>query len=92
MKEPTEITITMNDRSFELSFPVRDEEMLEIILAALDEYVKNGSPLKVKQTYMSSLSDSVRIITRLLSKSSQVLEWRDEVRQLIRVLQKQAKD
>ena len=88
MKEPKEVTISISDRFLTIDLAVQDEDLIETFFTGLTEYVKNGLPIKVKQTYMNAPSDSVNIITKLISKSVQMDEWRDEINQLISVLRK----
>ncbi len=90
MKKFDEIEITLTENSFGLSFSVMDEDLLDVVMDALEEYVKRGFPIKLRQTYMTSPSDSVKMIIKLISKMSQMEEWRGEIKQLIRVLKKQA--
>ena len=88
MKETKEIGVSISDRSFDISLDVEDVELIEAILRALNEYVKEGFPIKISQSYMTSLSESKRVISKFISKSRQMDEWRDEIRQLISVLRK----
>ena len=88
MREAKEIGVSISDRSFDISLDVKDVELIEAILRALNEYVKEGFPIKIRQAYMTSISDSTRIIPKFISKSRQMDEWRDEIRQLISVLRK----
>ena len=88
MKEIKEITVSISDRTFNIDFPVKDKELIEIIFDAVTEYVNRGFSIKVRQTYMNSPSDSVKIVSKIISKGEQMGEWKDEIRQLISVLRK----
>jgi len=87
-REPREITISMTGRDFVLELALKDVDLIETIFSALTEYVNNGSPIKIRQTYITSPSDSVKIISKIISKREKMDEWKEEVRQLISVLRK----
>ncbi len=87
-KEPREITISMTGRDFILELALKDADLIETIFSALTEYVDKGFPIKVRQTYMTSPSDSVKIISKIISKREKMDEWKEEVKQLISVLRK----
>jgi hypothetical protein len=91
MKVPIELEVTINERELVLSLPVQEDELLDAVLDALTDYVRAGADLKIRQTYMTSPSDSMKMLLKLISKVSQMDEWRGEVKQLIRVLKRQAK-
>ena len=88
MKEAKELTLSVNDRGFIMELAIRDTDLIETIFDALTVYVKEGFPIKVRQTYMNAPSDSVKIISKIISTSQKMDEWRDETRQLISVLKK----
>jgi hypothetical protein len=51
---------------------------------ALGLFVKKGSPLKVFQAYGRNLSSSsTTIVTKIISKVEQAIEWRDELKKVI---------
>ena len=87
-KEAKEITISINDRNFNLDISIKDQDLIEEVFNALREYVKKGFPIKVIQTYMAAPSDSIKMISKIITKQEQMNEWRDETRQLISVLRK----
>ncbi|NVM25340.1 MAG: hypothetical protein HWN70_05420, partial [Desulfobacterales bacterium] len=78
MKEIKEVDISMNSRVFSINLAIKDEELIETIFSALREYVEKGFSIKVKETYVTSLSDSLKIITKIISSGSQMDEWRGE--------------
>jgi len=88
MKEPKELTVSISDKRFNMDLPVQDETLIEAIFDALVEQTKKGFPFKVKLSYMTSLSDSTQIITKLIPNTRQMIEWKDETKQLISVLRK----
>ena len=90
MEEITEIDVSMNHRAFTVTLPIKDQELIENIVDALKDYVAKGSPIKVKQSYVTSLSDSLKVITKIMSSGSAVDEWRGEIRQLISMILKSA--
>jgi sugar phosphate isomerase/epimerase len=60
------------------------EELIELLVNALALFVKKGSPIKVFQAYGRSLSSSsTTIMTKIMSKVEQVVEWRDELKKVI---------
>ena len=88
MKEIKEVDISMNSRVFSINLAIKDEELIETIFSALREYVEKGFSIKVKETYVTSLSDSLKIITKIISSGSQMDEWRGETKQLLSVIRK----
>ena len=70
MKEVKEVGVTISDRSFDISLDVEDVELIEAILRVLNECVKGGHPIKIRQAYMTSISDSMQIISKFISKNS----------------------
>lgn len=88
MKEIKEVDISMNSRVFSINLAIKDEELIETIFSALREYVEKGFSIKVKETYITSLSDSLKIITKIISSGSQMDEWRGETKQLLSVIRK----
>ena len=88
MKEIKEVSVSINKRAFSLDLALEDEELIEAVFHALTEYVKKGSLIKVRETYVTSLSDSTKIISKIISTRQQMDEWRAETRQLISVIRK----
>jgi DNA-binding transcriptional regulator WhiA len=88
MKEAKEVTVSINNRAFTIDIAVEDEELIETIFSALKEYVKKGFSIKVKEAYVTSLSDSLKIISKIIASSSQIDEWRAETKQLISIIRK----
>jgi cell division protein ZapA (FtsZ GTPase activity inhibitor) len=88
MKEAKEVTVSINNRVFTIDIAVEDEELIETIFSALKEYVKKGFSIKVKEAYVTSLSDSLKIISKIIASSSQIDEWRAETKQLISIIRK----
>ncbi len=88
MKEIREVDISMNNRVFIINLAIKDEELIDTIFSALTEYVEKGFPIKVKEAYVTSLSDSLKIITKIISSGSQMDEWRAETKQLISIIVK----
>jgi len=88
MKEIREVDISMNNRVFTINLAIKDEELIDTIFSALKNYVEKGFPIKVKEAYVTSLSDSLKIITKIISSGSQMDEWRAETKQLISIIVK----
>jgi hypothetical protein len=88
MEAITEIDVSMNNRVITITLPIKEQELIENIISALKDYVAKGSPVKVRQSYVTSLSDSLKVITKIMPSSSAVEEWRGEIRQLISMIQK----
>ena len=78
----------MHKRAFSVDLGIEDEGLIKGVLSVFKEHVWKGCLLKVKQAYVTSLSDSLRIISKIISASSQMDEWRAEIRQLISVIRK----
>ena len=88
MKEAREVIVSVNSRTFTLDIPIEDDLLIETIFKALKEYVGQGFSLNVKESYVTSLSDSLKIITKIISRGSQLDEWRAETRQLLSIIKK----
>jgi hypothetical protein len=88
MKEAREIMVSVNTRAFSLDIPIEDDLLIEAVFKALKECVSQGFSLNVKESYVTSLSDSLKIITKIISGTSQLEEWRAEIRQLLSIIRK----
>ena len=88
MKEAREIMVSVNTRAFSLDIPIEDDLLIEAVFKALKECVNQGFSLSVKESYVTSLSDSLKIITKIISGASQLDEWRAEIRQLLSIIRK----
>lgn len=51
MEGVTEIDISMNNRAFTITLPIKDQELIENIVGALRDYVEKGSPIKARQAW-----------------------------------------
>jgi hypothetical protein len=90
MEKTTEITITVSDKMFTLESPVQDDEFIEVIAVALKKYLKKkGYKIKIRQAYVNSLEDSTRVVSKVISKSKEIDEWRNETGQFITTISKQ---
>jgi hypothetical protein len=88
MKEAREIMVSVNTRAFTLDIPIEDDLLIEAVFKALKECVNQGFSLNVKESYVTSLSDSLKIFTKIISGASQLDEWRAEIRQLLSIIRK----
>ena len=88
MKEAREVMVSVNTRAFTLDIPIEDELLIEAVFKALKDFVNQGFSLNVKESYVTSLSDSLQIITKIISRASQLDEWRSETRQLLSIIRK----
>ncbi len=88
MKDVKDVNISINNRVFTIDLAIEDEELIETIFHALAEYVKKGFSIKVKEAYVISLSDSLKIISKIISNRAQMDEWRAEMKQLISIVRK----
>ena len=88
MKQIREVDISMNNRVFTINLAIKDEELIDTIFSALKNYVEKGFSIKVKEAYVTSLSDSLKIITKIILSGSQMDEWRAETKQLISIIVK----
>jgi len=86
MEEIKEVDISINNRVFTINLAIKDEELIETIFSALKQYIEKGLSIRVREAYVTSLSDSLKMITKIISSGSQVDEWRDETKQLISVI------
>ena len=88
MEEIKEVDISINNRVFTINLAIKDEELIETIFGALKQYVEKGFSIRVREAYVTSLSDSLKIITKIISSGSQMDEWRTETKQLISIILK----
>ncbi len=88
MREIKEVDISMNNRVFTINLAIKDEELIETIFSALREHVEKGFSIKVREAYVTSLSDSLKVIIKIISSGSQMDEWRAETKQLISIILK----
>jgi len=88
MRDVKDVNISINNRVFTLDLAIEDDELIETIFRALAEHVKKGFSIKVREAYVTSLSDSLKIISRIISNRAQMDEWRAETKQLISIVRK----
>jgi len=88
MKGAKEVMVSVNTRVFTVDIPIEDDLLIEAVFKALKEYVNQGFSLSVRESYVTSLSDSLKIITKIISRGSQLDEWRAETRQLLSIIKK----
>jgi hypothetical protein len=85
-----EVMISLTTRAFTVDVDLEDDALIEAIFSALTHYVNKGFTLKVRESYVTSLSDSLKIITRIISRTAQMDEWKSETKQLISLIRKGA--
>lgn len=88
MREVKELTVAINTRAYTIDIAIEDDELIETIFSALEEYVSRGFSLRVRESYVTSLSDSLKIITKIISRGAQMDEWRAETKQLLSIIRK----
>jgi hypothetical protein len=88
MREAKELMVSINTRAYTIDIAIEEAELIETIFSALKEYVNKGFPLRVRESYVTSLSDSLKIITKIISRGAQMDEWRAETRQLLSLIRK----
>ena len=88
VREAKEIIISINNTILNVELSIRDVDLIETLFDALTEYVKQGSAIKIRQSYITSPSDSIKMFSKIITKGEQMDEWRHETRQLISVLRK----
>jgi len=88
MKGVKDVNISINNRVITIDLAIEDEELIETIFNALAEYVKKGFSIKVREAYVTSLSDYLKIISKIISNRAQMDEWRAETKQLISIVRK----
>jgi len=88
MREVKELTVAINTRAYTIDIAIEDDELIDTIFSALEEYVNRGFSLRVRESYVTSLSDSLKIITKIISRGAQMDEWRAETKQLLSIIRK----
>ena len=88
MREAKELMVSINTRAYTIDIAIEDDELIDTIFSALKEYVNRGFSLRVKESYVTSLSDSLKIITKIISRGAQMDEWRVETKQLLSIIRK----
>lgn len=88
MRKVKELMVSINTRTYTIDIAIEDDELIETIFSALKEYVNKGFSLRVKESYVTSLSDSLKIITKIISGGAQIDEWRAETKQLLSIIRK----
>ena len=87
MDELKVVTVSMNDRFFTIDLPIEDEKLIGSVFLGLAQYVKEGSAIKVRQSYLT-FSGSEEIVTKVISKTQQMAEWAEETKGLISAIRK----
>gem|GEM_PF-1159379 len=88
MEEAKNITISISNIAFNIDLDLEDEELIEIIFIALRVYVKKGSSINVKTSHVTSLSHSLKMVSRLISNTEQMDKWRAETKRMISMIRK----
>lgn len=87
-KESKNIVVSVEGKALTLEMDLKDEDLIEAVLGALIEFVKQGSSLKVLQTYGKSLSStSMTMVTKIIPSMKQMQEWREDLRRVVRIQQ-----
>jgi hypothetical protein len=89
MQEPKEVEVSISDRFFTINLPIEDEKLIASVFLGLAQYVEEGSPIKVKQSYVTFFS-SVEITTKLILKMRQLAEWEKETKAFIAAMRKRS--
>jgi len=87
MEEPREITVSINDRFLTIDLAIEDEKLITSVFSGLAGYVKKGFPIKVKQAYLT-FSGTEEVVTKVISRVQQVVEWRNEIKEVISAIRK----
>lgn len=87
MREPREISVSINERFFTIDLPIQDEKLIASVFLGLAQYVKRGFPIKVKQSYIT-FSGSQEVSTLVISSTQQIAKWGKVTKALISALLK----
>jgi hypothetical protein len=87
VREPREISVSINERFFTIDLPIQDERLVASVLLGLGQYVKRGLPIKVKQSYIT-FSGSQEVSTMVISSTNQIAKWGKVTKGLISALLK----
>ena len=87
MKEPRDVSVSINERFFTIDLPIQDEKLIASILLGLGQYVKRGLPIRVKQSYIT-FSGSQEVGTIVISSTQQIAKWGKVTKGLISALLK----
>jgi hypothetical protein len=87
VREPREISVSINERFFTIDLPIQDERLVASVLLGLGQYVKRGLPIKVKQSYIT-FSGSQEVSTMVISSTKQIAKWGKVTKGLISALLK----
>ena len=92
MREATEILVSIDEKRFNIDFPILRKELTEMMIGSLKAYVEKGFPIKLTVGYVDSLLDTIppdgkpKITSRVIFDGKVVDQWKDEIKQLISVL------
>lgn len=84
---PRELGISVTDRYFTVDLPIEDETLIASVLLGLGAYVKKGLSIKVRQSY-KTFSGSEEVVTKVISRPEQVVDWGKELREIISALRR----
>jgi hypothetical protein len=87
MREPREISVSINERFFTIDLPIQDERLVASVLLGLGQYVKRGLPIKVRQSYIT-FSGSQEVSSMVISSTKQIAKWGKVTKGLISALLK----
>ena len=86
MTDPKMISILIGIDYITIGLAIRDEELIDIILTGLSEYVASDHKIKIMQTHEGAQTQSKRIVTKIISGKSQMDEWEGELKQIFSVM------
>jgi hypothetical protein len=90
MREPKEVTISIDNQFFIIELSIDDQEPMEIFFNGLKKYVGKNSPIKITGANVDSdtMSEEKEILTKTITKGKQIDALRKEIGQITSILMK----
>jgi hypothetical protein len=85
VKEAKNVVVRLDGRAFTIEVDISEDAMIRTIISSLGLFIKQGFPIKVIQTSTQPLSKSQRMFSRILRSLTELGEWADEIKRLLRI-------
>ena len=85
MNEAKTIIVRLDGRAFMIEIEISEEEMISTMISSLAFLIHKGFPIRITHTSKQPLSRSQSMSSRILKNISELKEWTDDVKRLLRV-------
>ena len=84
MNEPKHVVLKLEGNALSIEVDIKEDKLIAAILSALVVFVNKGFPLRITQSFSQSLSKSQSIVSTVIWRGKEMLEWSDDLQRRIR--------